>query len=243
MTIASTRCQASEAIPWAVFRPEFVTPTQPVPFAGSYPSGRGATRWSWRRPLPDRERDSRVRETEKLSAPGLHTVTAEARGAAGNLGSSAPVGVTVDNSAPPPALITIDAMVNARGSGTLVSPGLTTTTLDDVLIAFVSYDGPNSPGSQSSTVTGGGVIWMLEKRSNTQAGDSEIWSAQTTGTLSGAVVTATPLANGYHGMLTVIAFANAAGTGVAGASGARIGAPDITLSGVEPGSWVFAADN
>jgi hypothetical protein len=170
-------------------------------------------------------------------------VTAEARDAAGNIGSSAPVGVTVDNSASPPAVITTDAMVNAHGSGTLVSPGLTTTTPGDVLIAFVSYDGPNSPGSQSSTVTGGGLPWTLEKRSNTQAGDSEIWSAQATGTLSGAVVTATPLANGYHGMLTVIAFANAAGTGVAGASGARTGAPDISLPGVEPGSWVFAAGN
>jgi hypothetical protein len=72
---------------------------------------------------------------------------------------------------------------------------------------------------------------------------SEIWSAKATGVVTNGVVTATPLRSGYDGLLTVIAFKNAAGTGVAGATGAPSGAPDVYLPGVSAGSWVFAVGN
>jgi cysteine-rich repeat protein len=168
---------------------------------------------------------------------------------------SAPSTVTIADTAPtnhrwdlaaveitstPPAVITIDAMVNERAAGTLVSPGLTTTTPNDVIVAFVSSDGPAASGSQSWTVSGGGLTWTLEKRSNTQAGDAEIWSAQASGRLSGAVITATPQVT-EDGMLTVIAFAGATGTGATGAASAPTGAPSISVPNVAPGSWVFAA--
>ena len=57
-------------------------------------------------------------------------------------------------------------------------------------------------------------------------GVAEVWSAKATGTLTNAVITATPLRTGYDGLLTVVAFKNAAGTGHAGATGASTGAPD-----------------
>jgi hypothetical protein len=179
----------------------------------------------------------------RTASPGTHLVSAMAADAAGNVGTSAPVPVTVDNSGPLPALITIDAVVNARASGTLVAPLLATPSAGDLIVAFVSHGGPNVPSAQSSTVTGGGLAWTLVKRSNTQAGVSEIWEAKASGKLTGAVVVATPLVNGYSGMLTVVAYANASGTGVAGASGAPSGAPDIYLPGVAAGSWCFAAGN
>jgi hypothetical protein len=72
---------------------------------------------------------------------------------------------------------------------------------------------------------------------------SEIWTAKATSALTNASITATPLRAGFDGLLHVIAFKNAAGVGVAGASGAPSGAPNIYLPGVATGSWVFAVGN
>jgi hypothetical protein len=179
----------------------------------------------------------------RTASAGSHTVTAEATDAAGNTGASAGVTVTVDNSAPPPAAIGIDRLVVRHAKGTLASPALTTPTAGDAVLAFVAMDGPNAAAAQSATVTGAGLAWTLVKRSNTQAGTSEIWSAKATGTLTNQTVTATPLRSGFDGSLTVIAYRNAAGTGVAGAAGAASGAPDIYLPGIPAASWVFAVGN
>jgi hypothetical protein len=175
-------------------------------------------------------------------SPGQHTITADAFDAAGNVGTSPAVSVTVDNSAPPPAEITIDALQVRHATGTLTSPAISTTA-PGVLVAYVGLDGPNAPGSQTATVTGAGLDWSLAKRSNTQAGDSEIWSANAPGPLTNAVITATPEKSAYSGSLTVIAYKGAAGVGVAGAAGAPSGAPDIYLPGIGTGSWVFAVGN
>jgi hypothetical protein len=174
---------------------------------------------------------------------GQHTISAEAYDAAGNLGTTAGTLVTVDNSGPAPGAITIDAAVNRRARSTLTSPAITTASAGEQLLAFVSLDGPDAASAQSATVSGGGLTWTLVKRSNSQAGVSEIWSARANTVLTNAVITATPLRSGYDGMLHVIAFRGAQATGVAGASGSPSGAPDIYLPGVNPGSWVFAVGN
>jgi Big-like domain-containing protein/lysyl oxidase len=179
----------------------------------------------------------------RTASAGSHTVTAEASDAAGYTATSAGVTVTVDNSAPPPATIGIDRLVVRHARGTLTSPALTTPTAGDAVLAFVSFDGPSGAGGQSATVTGAGLTWTLVKRSNTQPGTSEIWSAKATGTLTNATVTATPQRSGFDGSLTVVAFRNASGTGVAGAAGATTGAPDIYLPGIGTGSWVWAVGN
>jgi hypothetical protein len=173
---------------------------------------------------------------------GQHTLSAEAYDAAGNVGSTAGTVVTVDNSGPAPGVITIDKSVFKQAKGTLASPALTTAAAGEQLLAFVAFDGPTA-AAQSATVTGGGLVWTLVKRSNTQAGTSEIWSAPASGALANAVITATPAKTGYDGQLHVIALQGAAGPGVAGATGAAGGAPDIYLPGVNPGSWVFAVGN
>lgn len=180
----------------------------------------------------------------RLSAAGSHVLTAEARDAAGNVGTTATtVTVTVDNSAPPPATLAIDKTVNVHARGTLTSPTLTTSAAGEVLLAFVALDGPNSVSSQSATVSGGGLTWTLVKRTNSQKGGAEIWSAKAPTVLTNVRIAATPLRTGYDGLLDVVAFKNAAGTGVAASSAAPSGAPDVYLPGVAAGSWAWAVGN
>jgi hypothetical protein len=179
----------------------------------------------------------------RTASAGQHTLTAEATDAVGNIGLSTSVNVTVDNSAPPPATISVDTSVTRQARGTLTATALTTAAAGEQLVAFVGADGPNAAISQRMTVTGAGLTWTLVKRSDSQAGVTEIWTARATAKLTNASVTATPLRAGYDGLLHVIAFRNAAGVGVAGASGAPSGAPDIYLPGVAAGSWVFAVGN
>ena len=182
-----------------------------------------------------------VWDTKKVRK-GSHKLTAEATDTAGNTGKSAAVPVTVDNSGPAPAKIIIEKKVIKTGTGTLTTPTLTTKHKKDLLVAFVAIDGPDST-TQSATVKGAGLSWTLVKRSNTQHGVAEIWTARARGKLAKQKVTATPTRAGQAGALTVLAFRNAAGTGVAGAAGAPSGKPSIYLPAVSAASWVFVVGN
>jgi hypothetical protein len=129
------------------------------------------------------------------------------------------------------------------GSGMMTTPPFSTSTAGDLLIALVAYDGPSTP-PQTASVSGAGLTWTLVKRGNSQAGTAEIWSARATGSLSAVTVVSQPgTGTTYHGSLTVIAFTNASGTGIVGQNGAPSGAPDVSLSGVSAGNWVFAVAN
>jgi len=147
----------------------------------------------------------------------------------------------VDNSNPPNP-IGIDVITNLDGNSMLTTPAFSTTTTSDLLVAFVAYDGP-STAPQTATVSGGGVNWLLAKRSNSQHGTAEIWVANATDFLTSVSVVAQPGISGYNGSLTVLAFTNAAGSGVVGQTSASSGAPDIYLPGVQAGNWVFAVGN
>jgi len=61
--------------------------------------------------------------------------------------------------------------------------------------------------------------------------------------VSAKTVQAAPAAGGFHGSLTVIAFANAGGIGADAAAGAATGAPDLSLANTGVGSWVYAVGN
>ena len=178
--IVALGATASDSV--GVTRVQFKVDGQPVGAPDTTPPFQG----SW---------DSRT------ASAGSHTVTAEASDAAGNKGASAGVNVTVDNSAPPPATIGIDRLV-VRHAKAPSSTRATTPTAGDAVLAFVAFDGPNAAAAQSATVTGAGLTWTLVRRSNTQAGTSEIWSAKATGTLTNQTVTATPLRSGFDGSLT-----------------------------------------
>jgi len=173
---------------------------------------------------------------------GTHILTASAVDQSGLTGSAAPVAVIVDNSHPANP-IGMDATVFQDGSGTLQTPAFSTTTNSDLIVAFVAYDGPAN-GTQTATVSsGGGLVWQLAKRGNSQLGTAEVWVAKATDFLSSVTVTSQPGTGGYHGSLTVIAFTNASGVGVVGAAGALTGAPSIYLPGISDGNWVFAVGN
>jgi hypothetical protein len=174
-------------------------------------------------------------------ADGPHTVTATATDAAGLTGTSAPVGIIVDNSHPPD-LITQDVQISVDGAGIMETPPFSTATDNDLLVAFVSYDGPPA-GGQIATVSGAGFTWQLLKRSNAQLGTSEIWAARVNGKLTNATVLSQPGVGTFHGSLTVIAFTHAAGPGVVGQASAPSGPPDVFLPGVAVGSWVYAVGN
>jgi hypothetical protein len=180
-------------------------------------------------------------DTETATA-GQHALTATAIDVSGNSGTSVPVTVTVDNSHPP-NVIGIDVQVSVDGSGSMTAPAITTSQNGELLLAFVSYDGPQG-SPQTATVTGSGLTWTLVKRSNHQSGDAEIWMAHASDAPDTISVTAQPgVGTTYHGSLTVIAFTNASGPGIVNQMSAPTGAPDIYLPGVSAGNWVFAVGN
>ena len=173
---------------------------------------------------------------------GQHVISVSATDSLGNVGNSVPVTLNVDNSNPP-LLIKQEVVTSVDGLGSLTTNVFSTTIASDLLVAFVSYDGPSS-SPQTANVSGAGLSWTLLERSNTEAGTSEIWSARADGTLSNVTVNSLPgSGSAYHGSLTVIAFANSAGTSVVGRAGATSGAPDIILPGVVAGDWVFSVGN
>lgn len=173
---------------------------------------------------------------------GSHNIKAVATDSQGNVSNSIRVIPTVDNSHPA-KLIGTDVSISVDGQGSLSTPAFSTTTANDLLVAFLTYDGPSN-SEQTASIRGAGLTWTLLVRSNTQSGTSEIWSARANGTLDNVTVASQQgTDDSFHGSLTVIAFTNAAGTSVVGRAGAPSGAPNIYLQGVIAGDWVFAVGN
>ena len=154
--------------------------------------------------------------------------------------------MTVENTAAPLALDTTAIAHQASSSSSITSPSFSTSQPGELLLAFVSADGPSGGGSQSfASVTGGGLSWRLRERSNAQAGTSEIWQASAPAVLSNATVTAT-LANGsYLEAITVAAFSGAEQVidGSTAAASGPTGAPSVSLTSSRAGSWVWGVGN
>ena len=105
------------------------------------------------------------------------------------------------------------------------APKLTTSQNGELLLAFISTDGPTSPTQRVTRVTGGGLTWTLGEPRNQTWGTTEIWQARATNRLNKAVITADLAKGGFDGAITVVAFTGAAdrvaGTGAAfGVTGA-----------------------
>ncbi len=182
--------------------------------------------------------------TDSGLAAGTYYYRVTAEDAASNVGPpSNEAQATVTAGAPPS--LALDKVVTTRQSSaaaTISAPALTTSGPNELLLAFVGSDGPNTAGSQSiASVSGGGLTWTLRRRVNGQAGTAEIWQAVAPGALSNAVITATRASGSYQGAITVAAFSGAdTGTGgaTAGASAAN-GAPTASLVTTRAGSWVW----
>jgi hypothetical protein len=140
--------------------------------------------------------------------------------------------------------ITVDKLVSSHQNtaGTTVSAtGLTTTGSRELLLAFLSSDGPTGGGTaRFAGVTGGGLTWTLRQRSNAQAGTAEIWQATAPGPLTNATVTATQAAGSWQASIAVVGFLGAdAASGAVAATSAASGPPTGTLTTTRPGSWVW----
>jgi hypothetical protein len=180
-----------------------------------------------------------------LVANGDHTLTAVARDTSGNITTSTTVAVTVNNVALP---VTLDTQVTTHQSSkatSISSPSLTTAQSGELLVAFITSDGPSTGGETFSTVTGGGLTWTLRKRVNTQLGTSEIWTASAPSVVSNAVVKATRSKGSYVGSITVAAFKNAdiANIGAVGGSSGASGAQSASLVATKTGSVVWGVGN
>ncbi len=171
---------------------------------------------------------------------GPHTLSAQATDVNGDVGTSSNVNVTVENPAPPMTCFVLQSQVTAHGSGQVTTPSFHTAMAGEILLAFVSADGPAGAGKQQATVTGSGLTWTLVKRSNGQPGDAEVWQATAPSVLTSATVTSSESAAGFAQDLTVIAMEGVKGVGASVAGSAASGAPGVNLTTTAATSLVFA---
>jgi hypothetical protein len=163
-----------------------------------------------------------------------------------------PANFSLTNNAAPPIAIDVTTSTDRSTAGaTIVSPSFTTKSTNELLLALVSTDGPNSGASVTvSGVTGAGLTWTLVQRTNAQAGTSEIWRAFAPTALGASTVTAT-LSQSVAASITVMSFTgvNTTGTGGSGAIGAvgtgsaGSGGPTATLVTTKANSWVVGVGN
>jgi hypothetical protein len=138
----------------------------------------------------------------------------------------------------------------ASASTTVKSPAFTTTSANELLLAFITGDYLSGANTTVTGVTGGGLTWVLVARANTQSGNSEIWRALATTPLSNVTVTAT-LSQSVVSSITVMSFTgvNTSGTNGSGAIGAtktanaKSGAPTASLVTTQNNSLVVGVGN
>jgi subtilisin family serine protease len=181
--------------------------------------------------------------TVSILSVGTCTLTASQ---AGNTDWAAAPDVSVSFAVVAPANSpTVDVTVSRdmSGSGSLTSPAFTTSGSGELILAFVSIDGPKSAGAQRVTsVTGGGLAWSLATRSTNGYGAAEVWQAYATAKLSSVKVVAKLHKSGYDGSITVTAFTGAAArVGSTASRTATKGAASVTLTPGVTDSRIWAA--
>lgn len=134
----------------------------------------------------------------------------------------------------------VSANETAKGSR-ITAPKLTTTRKGELVLAFVSADGPASPTQTIKTVTGGRLTWTLASRANHTWGTAEVWQAHAAGAFA-AKVTAKLAKAGYDGSITVAAFSGAARTvGATAHAAAKNNHPTVPVTTTKAGSIIWAA--
>ncbi|HYB76845.1 MAG TPA: SdrD B-like domain-containing protein, partial [Candidatus Bathyarchaeia archaeon] len=148
------------------------------------------------------------------------------------------------------AKLAIDKTVStdrSSSAATIASPAFTSAAANELLLAFISADGPTSGTNTTvSSIAGGGLTWALVRRTNTQIGTAEVWRAFAPAVLTNVTVTAT-LSSSMAASMTVVTLTgvDTTGTGGSGAIGATAsgnassGAPTASLTTTRNNSWVF----
>jgi hypothetical protein len=150
--------------------------------------------------------------------------------------------IEVQNPAPTMTCYVMQATRGAFGQSTVSTGSFHTVVPDETVLAFVSSDGPAS-GTETASVSGGGLSWHRAARADSSAGDSEIWSAMAYKAGSIGPITATLARSGYNLNLTVVAMEGADGPGATAAGSGKTGAPKVTLKTLSATSLVFAVGN
>lgn len=127
-----------------------------------------------------------------------------------------------------------DQIRGAFGTGSAIVS--VSNSVREVVVAFVSAN--DVTAGQTATVGGGGFVWHLAGRANTQRGDAEIWWATTAA--KAFAVTATAKQGGKRIQLTVMTFAGGVGVGAVASAASAKGAPTVSLTPVASGSWIGA---
>jgi Bacterial Ig domain/Lysyl oxidase len=174
------------------------------------------------------------------STPGSHIITVQATASgSGFIGTAAPVSVIVPTQT---GSFVVDQTILVDGISAATTPAFSTSTANELLLAFIGSDGPVASQSQSMNVSGAGLTWTLVVRTNAQAGDAEIWAASAPSSLSNVAVTSTATAAGFHQSLTVLALHGSNGTASVGAhatANAAVGQESVSLTTTANGSWVI----
>src|SRR6266568_2082178 len=82
---------------------------------------------------------------------------------------------------------------NSSAATGATTPSFSTSSANELLLAFVEFAGGTGP--YAKTVTGCGLTWSLVKRTNVQLGGAETWEAFATTALSNCTVTETNSVN------------------------------------------------
>jgi hypothetical protein len=130
---------------------------------------------------------------------------------------------------------------------TITSPVFSTTTANELLLAFISADHVDTTSATTVTgITTTGLTWTLVRRTNTQRGDAEIWRAFAATPVTNVTARAT-LSQGVAAAITVMSFRNVDttgtnGSGAIGATGSNnslSGAPTASLTTTRANSLVI----
>ena len=184
------------------------------------------------------------------SAPGSYTATFTVTDNVGLTGFASR-NVTVRSSAGSGPVL--DAQVSkdqSAPSTTVATAPFSTSSGNELLLAFVATDYASGANTIVNSVTGGGLAWQLVVRTNAQSGSSEIWRAFALSTLSNATVTAT-LSQSVVASLAVRSYMGVDTTGGngSGAIGATLsanaasGAPTATVKTTRSNSLVVGVGN
>jgi hypothetical protein len=137
------------------------------------------------------------------------------------------------------AAITESSVVTATGTASVATVAVTAPA-GSVLVALVSAAGPGGSGSQSSSVSGCGISWMLIKRANTRPGVADVFKSATGVPLAGCIVTSrTGNGTAFFVRLTVVVLTGAGAVGTSASASGNKGPVQATLIGLTTGSRVY----
>jgi RHS repeat-associated protein len=124
----------------------------------------------------------------------------------------------------------------------LTSSAVTTKTASELVLAFVSVNGPAKQAQTVTGVSGGSLKWSLAARSNGQQGTAEVWQAHASKLLKAVKITATLADKGYNGSITIATYTGAGSViGAHATASGSSGAPGVSLTTTSADSIVVAA--